>query len=574
MVSAFSETSESVRPAYPDSSNPRGLTSLPKSCFVPFIVRRLRDPENIWLNRRNPPFAPLSDYSFAAPILDVEDEYSYLPEASIALAERYGGLGVGNNGGGARAGLVAGLQIKGIGCTPLAGSGNDYFHKYGGASVVEAALEAIWGEVCDAALPFGAIRVRAIIGTGTMVPRKYPRSGQRPIVARALVLRDLSVRMAHFMRAPFFRDLQGYEMGARSDTARTRDAMSTMVRFLPVDIKKNGNPVEDAVSGIRRFISRQAEQIGSARSKRIMHGSLTASNTTMTGSWIDFAGGISTISDYGRIILPRGSPDFLKEENSLQDSFRDFCFYASKYHPFGKEILTLQEAILGEFKEQLNVATNTGLLNLFGGHPTAVSRVCEGLRERVLTCISRIIRTTGTTPFTILSTDNDAKQDMPTRMGSAHLNSAILASCLNAYSKNFLGFKKSMEFAIADETLREHCAAVFGEYAKELKSLSLGLKTDGQMIYDAARLNLPCHALYRTFLYPKLEACADECVDISSWKPLEKMIEDHIGFGRMHLEKSKEITDYRYVLGRKAWGAILQSARSAPPGAISDAVAE
>src|ERR1700681_3918252 len=49
----------------------------------------------------------------------------------VALADRYGGMGIGPNGGSGRAGYLAGVHIKGIGPTDLIGSGNDGFHATG-----------------------------------------------------------------------------------------------------------------------------------------------------------------------------------------------------------------------------------------------------------------------------------------------------------------------------------------------------------------------------------------------------------------------------------------------------------
>src|SRR6201999_699159 len=64
--------------------------------------------------------------------------------------------------------------------------------------------------------------------------------------------------------------------------------------------------------------------------KRLMHGSLTASNIGFDGSWLDF-GSMSAVSDYGRLILPRGAPDFLNEERTIYQALRDLVFYINKY---------------------------------------------------------------------------------------------------------------------------------------------------------------------------------------------------------------------------------------------------
>ncbi len=87
---------------------------------------------------------------------------------------------IATNDGGARCGLDGLLQIKGIEKNPVAGIGEDFFHTYGGASLNEAIVEALWDEIFHQVLPHGSIRVRALITTGTRVPLVLPALGKGP----------------------------------------------------------------------------------------------------------------------------------------------------------------------------------------------------------------------------------------------------------------------------------------------------------------------------------------------------------------------------------------------------------
>jgi hypothetical protein len=163
------------------------------------------------------------------------------------LNERYGGRGASGNGGGVRCGWIGDLTIKGIGRSDLAGQDAPFWHSYGGCSLPEAIREAIWGDVYDAALPYGAVRVEAIITTGTQVPLHDAEDFGGEMCPRALILRRPFLRPAHYMRSMLFQDgidikgavVGGIAAGAGSVVSstvgphcKTRISMRTCRRFL------------------------------------------------------------------------------------------------------------------------------------------------------------------------------------------------------------------------------------------------------------------------------------------------------------------------------------------------------
>ena len=187
-----------------NSDDPLSLVgTLPPECFVPFYANKARLPTIIWRNPELPGLS-LEHHAYFAPLAD-DELGSYETTTRSFLGERYGGDGLGANGGGVRCGLAGGVQVKGIGKNALAGSGTNFFHAYGGATLNEAILEAIWGEVCHLALPFGGVRALGILGTGTRVPLRYPKAGEDTTTARALLVRESPLRPAHYMRAIFLR---------------------------------------------------------------------------------------------------------------------------------------------------------------------------------------------------------------------------------------------------------------------------------------------------------------------------------------------------------------------------------
>lgn len=87
-------------------------------------------------------------------------------DTKLFLAERYGGFGIGYNGGGARCGSLGPFQVKGCGKNLLAGADQDVHHSYGGFKALYAAHEAIYGSILEGILPLGAVRILGIILTG------------------------------------------------------------------------------------------------------------------------------------------------------------------------------------------------------------------------------------------------------------------------------------------------------------------------------------------------------------------------------------------------------------------------
>src|SRR5690554_1646737 len=71
------------------------------------------------------------------------------------FAERYGGLGIFNNGGGVRCGLTGDYQVKGIGLNPLLGRATPSSYRSGAMTGVEAVREFVWSHLVRLALPYG-----------------------------------------------------------------------------------------------------------------------------------------------------------------------------------------------------------------------------------------------------------------------------------------------------------------------------------------------------------------------------------------------------------------------------------
>jgi hypothetical protein len=261
--------------------------------LVKYDCYRLLNTETVWMNEAETDSiekvlnAPLSPESFA-------DFFSYVPQknqcfdaASLDLddrrvyqAERYGGGGVGENGGGGRVGNYANFQVKGAGPNPVTNSTSTWY-SYGSLNLVDAAYEAIFSTVLNDLLPLGCAKIYGIIFTsqtgafhslngGTQDPQLSPASG-------ALLVREPTLRPAHFMRADAFKPAKPSNL--------MKD--SNRVRIVNKRLKDKFAGDNEFIRYLGTFLLSSAKQFAFALAARITHGALTSSNICLDGRWID-----------------------------------------------------------------------------------------------------------------------------------------------------------------------------------------------------------------------------------------------------------------------------------------------
>jgi hypothetical protein len=396
---------------------------LPPQTFLSFEAVRIAKPVLAWVRDAECLEFYLSQYSYCVP-LSHESRELYINDQVTVFAERYGGDGIGTNGGGARCGNLDGLQIKGIGPTDLAGVGEDYWHSYGGATLKEALREAIWGEVFNSTLPFGAITIEAIIiVSGSEVELPYPSTDGKTHCPRALMIRPQFARPAHYFRAPLFRASAQFKLNQPTDTERTKAAIQRLHEGLTYVLASvvGGRPIVDLLT---EMYERFAIQIAAARAKRLLHGSLSASNIALDGRFLDF-GMSSSVSDYGRISIARDCPDAWLQQRDLVKAITDFTFFVYKY---GDGILNPTETsaqILNAFQRKLDERFAIEILKLTGIPEPVLLEIPESDLSRIVEPFLSIIQTGNSEPFKLLAACPNYIPKMPDRMGKYHLSTCI-----------------------------------------------------------------------------------------------------------------------------------------------------
>lgn len=267
----------------------------------------------------------LSKYSYVtspceADIIAADDKKNF-------FAERYGGDGILNNGGGARCGFDGFFQLKGIGVNQLLGvRSRDIYgnsHANGLLCLNIAIYESVWAEIIQLALPYGAVSTVAIIDLEV----EFEESNS--LHPRALLLRLPAVRPAHFIRAIYFKEKKYHAIS--EDAQRVSAAIRKLALFLPgINACQESDTLSERLNvGMVELATRYAKQFATARAKRIYHSNVSASNITIDGAWLD----LSRSAVFSERLWWDGFDlnSFKNEYMPAINSIREMCFYLSKY---------------------------------------------------------------------------------------------------------------------------------------------------------------------------------------------------------------------------------------------------
>lgn len=493
------------------------LQTLPSTSFLSFDACRLASPVVAWVNDELACEASLLEHAYALPIGD-DDSSAFLPQSKRFLADRYGGWGIGANGGSARCGMDRDIQIKGIGRNALAGSKTPFWHSYGGMNLSEAIRDAIWGELCHLALPFGASRALGIVGTGTSVPLPYRRPGGPSTTPRALLIRNPPLRPAHYMRAIYYAKADVARHGLCPDHIRTANALAQLEPALSgiYDLTHCATDGPARMGdGLCKMFGRMAEQSAAAFARKIMHGAFTPSNLCLDGSWTDF-GTISTLSDYGRIILARNMPDQHERHRPLFKMADELSYYIRKYLHTGQESLVISgKELTDSFLRDYNRFLQVEMLKLTGIPTSRLMHISPDRRERAWNTFEKVIHEGTQEPFKLKNPCPYYRPTMPDRMGKYHFSSLIRDAVLSP------GLPQLTEAAarhITDPGLCtefvEACWSLRHAYLEQIEP-----KRRQQAFLFAAfnglRFNQTIEFLYCTKLDPSIHKAVEEGADIA-----------------------------------------------------------
>lgn len=303
--------------------------------LVPFTVHRIRRTAPLWCNfnalaaageegwdaetfAKRFSYAIRNSRSFTTIDFDEQDSL-------VAYAERYGGFGTGSHGGGARAGNIGPYQLKGIGRNPLAAPPektlNGEFHGFGGFPLVDAICETINSALYGRLLPLGTVTCYGLILSGEKTAF-YPQRIDTEPSAGAILVRERCVRPAHFLRCRFYSIPAELLLTVGSDTGRTRQVCKALRTELGGD--------RGFAAYLGDFLMSCANQFAFARLWRINHGSVSASNLSVDGRWLDLMGSsfLGPRMDY----TPNPNiPPFSREADQAKTIVKEWADTYAKY---------------------------------------------------------------------------------------------------------------------------------------------------------------------------------------------------------------------------------------------------
>lgn len=247
---------------------------------------------------------------------------------SISMeAERYGGFGIGANGGGGRCGNYLGFQVKGTGKNALVGAHDNKKHSNGALSLYSAICEVIFNFTLNKVLPLGAVPVQCIISTGDKTAYWDVKIKDETILEEtqgALLVRDIALRPAHFLTASKFKPYLEYKKSLYSETYRLKVINKKLNRL---QTQNNSYLKYLAV-----FLERCAKQFAFARAARIMHTNLSPSNIAMDGRWLDFPGGGFVPSGHNYGLWPIERPLFYSQYSIPMKIVSELIYNFNKFN--------------------------------------------------------------------------------------------------------------------------------------------------------------------------------------------------------------------------------------------------
>lgn len=289
----------------------------------------------------------------------------------IGVADRYGGSGIGSNGGSGRSVMIGPYYVKGVGQTPLIGLGVRADHASGGAYLEECVRETLLAEILHHELPFGAVRTLAIIATGD-IQVWTTEQGVKPERC-CLLVRRAFLRPGHIERAALYRGTE--DLPGMADAHRVR----CMISALEAYTGKTYLLQEQLIVGFARW----SRQLAASYLLCLPHGGISSSNVAIDGRLVDFGAtaGVPSLARYwmgeGHHLSGDESRDIINTINGIACAFR---FTAGNGHLIDVWLARAQDQVLRAYSESLHKT----LLCLLGFSAVHIQAMLVGRVGRII----------------------------------------------------------------------------------------------------------------------------------------------------------------------------------------------
>jgi Protein adenylyltransferase SelO len=334
----------------------------PANGHVAVPLTRLRDATLLWLNEEeaqaDPAWARLNGDrdAYAAHLLAV---CAYRVAAAdetpdrTGIADRYGGGGIGTNGGSGRAAIIGAYCVKGVGRTPLIGRDVDVGHASGGAYLEECVRESLLGEIMHRELPHGAVRTLAIIATGTL---QVWQTDHGPKPERCcLLVRRAFLRPGHLERAPYYRGSEA--LPGLADAHRVRRMIAALERHTG-----GVDPLQEQLTA---GFARWSQQLAATYLFCLPHGGVSSSNVTLDGRLLDF-GATAAVPSLARYWVASGHHPSGEEFRDIIDTVNGVACGFRFTAGYGETARTWRARTCDRVLQAYGEGLHRGLLRLLG----------------------------------------------------------------------------------------------------------------------------------------------------------------------------------------------------------------
>jgi hypothetical protein len=323
--------------------------------------------------------------------LPIENDLKFKHKYMVAYLEMYGGAGLGANAGGVRVANIDRVQVKGIGSTILASAKTDKWHRHGALSLQDAVREAILSAIFTSASPFGAVQSLRVVDLLTNFATEIGEEKNSGSAPRALLYREQSIRIAHFMRSSF---MQVGPALAEREIQRLRIGIPKFVDWLFAESQNGPQNFESITVIISRLFEKLMHQAAVLRTKRLVHGSLIPSNMTIEGKFLDFTTS-TAVSTLQPVLVSPGGRTSQQQHLQILESLPDLIFYISKFDKrFNIQKSEIEEVSVGlrsHLIERHHFFLMSAHMSLYGFSQNQIKVLCLKTKMALFENLVRII---------------------------------------------------------------------------------------------------------------------------------------------------------------------------------------
>lgn len=533
--------------------------------YIPVTTQKLAHPSLVYVDVAQQKLSPLSEKFLLqkwgwAVRTENEPQEAYLSDYRLHTASFYGGNGMNGNIGDGRTSIRGDENFKGIGPTGMVNPHSEAGHTSGTLKIDHAIVEAIWSKLLDLELPYGANRVRGIVGTGT-IENRDGHPGQRVVIVR-----DDFLRPAHFITNETSPKVNRIEI----DRERVRKAILNLPEALPQPTR-GPHAIDKATKlkfGLNEFIDRFAIQASYMWSHSLYHGAMSPSNITLQGAAADF-GTFQALAGYPSVQLlsdcaPNG--DYSEELQVLKEFHTELI---SNSPAEWMSVIGTLEAWTERFKKTYELDVEKQMLSLSGAISELIDPLAHTTESHQLASILIQIAKAGNEE--VIQT---WLKPLPFETGTYSLPRILESLASTQLLEREL--QVSLESEIADANLRSELAKAYLAYYQKMNRLAktYGISSASSQAYRIHASEIRNRKMTEVFrnahLQHQLNSVVQDYAKNSDANIVRQFIEQKVNASRRNFKDAAPFTVVTEQSFDEKTGTILRQVFDAKSGILGE----